>query len=80
MLIYVTLMCHFLRQVNTDSLWKGLAERRQWMQYLFVPKPGEQHPNHSFYRRLYPNIVKDIETIENNWRCGKHNLQRINCR
>ena len=47
---------------------------------LFKPKPGEQHPNHSFYRRLYPSIIKDIEAIESNWRCGKHNLQRINCR
>lgn len=23
---------------------------------------------------------KDIDTIENNWRSGNHNLQRINCR
>ena len=67
-------------KVHTNSLWRGLAERRNWSQYLFIPKPGEQHPNHSFYRRLYPSIIKDIEAIENNWRCGKHNLQRINCR
>ena len=25
-------------------------------------------------------FFKDIETIENNWRSGNHNLQRINCR
>jgi len=68
------------RKVNTDSLWRGLADRRQWVQYLYKPKPGESHPQHSFYRRLYPSIIKDIEAIENNWRCGKHNLQRINCR
>lgn len=68
------------RKVNTDSLWKGLADRRGWVQYLFKPKPGESHPPHSFYRRLYPSIIKDIDTIEDNWRCGKHNLQRINCR
>lgn len=68
------------RKVNTDSLWKGLADRRGWIQYLFKPKPGESHPPHSFYRRLYPSIIKDIDTIEDNWRCGKHNLQRINCR
>merc|ERR1719266_2705782 len=68
------------RKVNTDSLWKGLADRRNWIQYLFKPKPGESHPPHSFYRGLYPSIIKDIDTIENNWRCGKHNLQRINCR
>jgi len=68
------------RKVNTDSLWRGLADRRGWVQYLFKPKPGETHPVHSFYRRLYPSIIKDIDAIEDNWRCGKHNLQRINCR
>lgn len=68
------------RKVHTDTLWRGLAERRAWIQFLFKPKPGEQHPNHSFYRRMYPSIIKDIDAIENNWRCGKHNLQRINCR
>ncbi len=33
-----------------------------------------------FYRRLFPKISQDIESTENNWRCGRHNLQRINCR
>jgi WD40 repeat protein len=33
-----------------------------------------------FYRRLFPKIIQDIESTENNWRCGRHNLQRINCR
>ena len=49
------------RKVNTDSLWKGLADRRGWIQYLFKPKPGESHPPHSFYRGLYPSIIKDID-------------------
>ncbi|XP_028047929.1 beta-TrCP [Monomorium pharaonis] len=68
------------RKVRTDSVWRGLAERRGWIKYLFKPKPGEAHPNHNFYRSLYPKIVKDIESIENNWRMGRFNLQRINCR
>merc|ERR1711963_316568 len=46
------------RKVCTDSLWRGLAERRGWIGSLFKPKPGESHPNHSFYRRLYPSIIK----------------------
>jgi len=29
------------RKVRTDSLWRGLAERRNWMQYLFKPRPGQ---------------------------------------
>ncbi|KAF4518432.1 hypothetical protein B566_EDAN002085 [Ephemera danica] len=68
------------RNVRTDSLWRGLAERRGWIQYLFKPKPGETLPNHAFYRTLFPKIIQDIESIENNWRMGRHNLQRINCR
>ncbi|XP_069609848.1 F-box/WD repeat-containing protein 1A isoform X3 [Ranitomeya imitator] len=69
------------RMVRTDSLWRGLAERRGWGQYLFKNKPpdGKTPPN-SFYRALYPKIIQDIETIESNWRCGRHSLQRIHCR
>lgn len=69
-------------KVRTDSLWSGLAKRRKWIKYLFKPAPGEQHPDHLYYRRLYPTIIKDIQRTEDNWRCSqnKHNLQRINCR
>ncbi|KAG6439822.1 hypothetical protein O3G_MSEX001113 [Manduca sexta] len=63
------------RKVRTDSLWRGLAERRGWIVYLFKPKPGCQHQSHSFYRQLYPKIIKDIQSIEDNWRMGNHNLQ-----
>ena len=74
------------RKVNTDSLWKGLADRfdkiwtvkylhiwmsakirRGWVQYLFKPRPGECHPSHSFYRRLYPSIIKDIDVSVMLW-------------
>lgn len=68
------------RKVRTDALWRGLAERRQWIQYLFKPRPGENHRPHSFYRSLYPKIIRDIDSIESNWRNGQHILQRINCR
>jgi WD40 repeat protein len=34
---------------------------------------------HQFYRRLYPEIVHDIDNIETNWKLGKHQLTRINC-
>ncbi|EGW06145.1 Serine/threonine-protein kinase 10 [Cricetulus griseus] len=67
------------RMVRTDPLWKGLSERRGWDQYLFKNRPTDGPPN-SFYRSLYPKIIQDIETIESNWRCGRHNLQRIQCR
>ncbi|XP_064630078.1 F-box/WD repeat-containing protein 1A-like isoform X2 [Lineus longissimus] len=66
--------------VSTDTLWKGLAERRQWIGYLFRPKPGEPPKDHKFYRRLYPQIIGDIQKIELNWRTGRHTLQRIHCR
>ncbi|OAD53270.1 F-box/WD repeat-containing protein 1A, partial [Eufriesea mexicana] len=67
-------------KVRTDSIWRGLAERRGWIHYLFKPRPGESHPNYNFYRSLYPKIVKDIVSIDHNWRMGRFNLQRINCR
>ncbi|XP_077387558.1 F-box and WD repeat domain-containing 11-A isoform X1 [Festucalex cinctus] len=67
------------RMVRTDPLWKGLSERHQWEKYLFKNRTSEVPPN-SYYRSLYPKIIQDIETIEANWRCGRHNLQRIQCR
>nr|CAB3226472.1 betaTrCP beta-transducin repeat-containing homolog protein [Phallusia mammillata] len=67
------------RNVSTDSLWKGLAERMGWSQYLFKGKPNEDVPD-SFFRSLYPSIINDIEKIESNWRCGRHDLKRIMCR
>lgn len=50
------------------------------IKYLFIPRPGVTLRQHKFYRELFPKIMKDIEAIENNWRTGNHNLQRINCR
>uniref|UniRef100_A0AAZ1XR26 F-box domain-containing protein n=1 Tax=Oreochromis aureus TaxID=47969 RepID=A0AAZ1XR26_OREAU len=67
------------RMVRTDPLWKGLSERHQWEKYLFKNRTSEIPPN-SYYHSLYPKIIQDIETIEANWRCGRHNLQRIQCR
>ncbi|KAK2703569.1 hypothetical protein QYM36_018031, partial [Artemia franciscana] len=49
------------RRVRTDSLWRGLSERKDWAKHLFKPKPGTSHPGHTFYRKLYPQIIRDIE-------------------
>ncbi|GFS11539.1 F-box/WD repeat-containing protein 1A [Elysia marginata] len=67
------------RKVLTDSLWKGLSERRSWDKYLFKQRHGEAPKDHKFYRSLYPQIIQDIEKIETNWRTGQHQLQRIHC-
>lgn len=67
--------------VKTDYLWRELSKRRGWANYLF--KNGyleQQRPDHWFYRRLYPQIIKDIKNMEKNWRNGIHTLQKINCR
>jgi len=45
------------RKVRTDSLWRGLAERRGWIQYLFKPRQGTTPRPHSFYRELFPKIT-----------------------
>lgn len=68
------------RMVRTDTLWRGLADRRGWIQFLFKPKPGEQLKDHKFYRNLYPQIIDDIDRIETNWKTGRHTLRRIHCR
>lgn len=108
------------RKVRTDSLWRGLSDKRGWYarncrvakinhfefrkKFLFISKeqatylvslahgmskveaeemkrnyPDPLEFQHLFYRNLYPQIERDITTIENNWRNGNHRLQRINC-
>ena len=50
--VVLLLNCH--RKVN-------VVDFRGWIQFLYKPKPGESHPNHSFYKRLFPSIVHDIQ-------------------
>ncbi len=33
-------------------------------QYLFKPKPGESPPGDSFFRKLYPRIIQNIEVSQ----------------
>lgn len=49
------------RKVRTDTLWRGLADRRGWSRHLFKPRGGQSHPDNSFYRKLYPRIIQDIQ-------------------
>jgi F-box and WD-40 domain protein 1/11 len=49
------------RKVRTDTLWRGLADRRGWGRHLFKPRGGQAHPENSFYRKLYPCIIQDIQ-------------------
>ncbi|XP_050439274.1 beta-TrCP-like isoform X6 [Adelges cooleyi] len=67
------------RKVRTDSLWRGLAERKGWIKYLFKPKLVECHPENFSYRSLFPKIMKDIESLETNWQTGNFVLKKINC-
>jgi F-box and WD-40 domain protein 1/11 len=50
------------RKVLTDSLWRGLSEQRGWNRNLF--KAAESQMSHSFYRSLYPTIIKDINVSQ----------------
>nr|ACD37568.1 beta-transducin repeat containing protein [Philodina roseola] len=70
------------RQVLTNELWRGLANRRGWFKHLFrqIFNPNEQQKTYEFYRRLYPKILHDIEQLENNWRTGNFQLEKIQCR
>lgn len=51
-------------KVRTDTLWKGLSDRRPWGNHLFRPKRPEDSQPHSYYRDLYPMIIKDINVSE----------------
>lgn len=66
------------RKVLTDPLWRGLSEQRGWNRNLF--KAAESQMSHSFYRNLFPTIIKDINQIEENWRVGNYDVKKIMCR
>lgn len=66
-----------LRKVINDPLWKGLGERRGWIESINKPTEKSDHP---YFRSLYPKIVQDIDRLESNWRCGRHGLLKISCR
>lgn len=67
------------REVYTDTLWRGLAKKRGWIDFIFKPRTLEHVKPHDFYQVLYPQIIEDIENIEQNWKCGRFVLHRINC-
>ncbi|CAF1355955.1 unnamed protein product [Adineta steineri] len=70
------------RKFLSNSLWRGLADRRGWSKYLFrqLIINGDKPKRHEFYRHLYPQIIRDIEQLENNWRTGNFQLEKIQCR
>ncbi|XP_067104219.1 F-box and WD repeat domain-containing 11-A-like [Osmerus mordax] len=67
------------KHTHTSMQFKQLHRSKATEKYLFKNRTTEVPPN-SYYHSLYPKIIQDIETIEANWRCGRHNLQRIQCR
>ena len=95
---------HIERKVRLDPLWRGLAIKRGWNNFLSISKDQAtvailvaggmslkdawRHSasesfnplelQHRFYRGLYPQIMADIHQIEQNWREGRHRLERIN--
>lgn len=60
--------------------WSSMERtfRKKVGQHLFKNRPIDGPPN-SFFGSLYPKIIQVIETIESNWQCGWHTLQRIQC-
>uniref|UniRef100_A0A183BUP0 F-box domain-containing protein n=1 Tax=Globodera pallida TaxID=36090 RepID=A0A183BUP0_GLOPA len=60
---------------SKDQATRAIAQAGQ------APKKGEDVLDfqHKFYRDLYPKITADIRQIEQNWREGRHRLERINC-
>lgn len=64
------------KKVRSDRLWAGLSRRRGWNVDLFKPSLDLDYTK---YQRLYFNIVADIKDLEERWRDGEHNTQRIQC-
>ena len=68
------------QKVQTDRVWRGLSERRGWGQYLTRQSSSLLVINHQYFRRLYPCIIWDIQSMEDNWRNGHQSLTRIQYR
>lgn len=66
-------------QVKKKSIWRGLAERRGWLKYLFRGCKEEGPRPDSFFRGLCPAVHQDIAKIDSNWRNGRCAISRINC-
>lgn len=66
-------------KVYTDPVWKGLSEYKGWREHLFRPKNMESLKNTKFYRKLYGEILSDIDRIESNWLNGNYILRRLDC-
>jgi F-box and WD-40 domain protein 1/11 len=54
---------------------RNQMEAEQLLRQIYNPLEFQ----HDFYCRLYPQIVEDIERLNDNWCKGVHWLQRINC-
>ena len=66
----------------SNALWRGLADRRGWARHLFrqLINNGDKPKRHEFYRQLYPQVLRDIDQLEMNWRSGNFQLKKIQCR
>lgn len=56
------------KNVKNSRMWQGLGERRGWLQFI---NSNAQNLNHDYYRSLYPEITRDINRVETNWRLGE---------
>lgn len=70
------------RKILSDTLWEGLSERHGWKKYLFrqISIDKNEQKQDDFYRCLYPKILRNIDQLENNWRNGIFQLEKIECR
>jgi F-box and WD-40 domain protein 1/11 len=70
------------RKVLSDTLWHGLSDHRGWNKYLFrqISLNNNEQKRNEFYRHLYPQIIRDIDQLDINWRTGNFQLEKIQCR
>lgn len=65
-------------KVTNDQLWNDLGKHREWISTVTEASRSSQL-THSFYRRLYSDILRDIEKLDENWKWGNYNLLKIYC-
>ncbi|XP_065175763.1 F-box and WD repeat domain-containing 11-B-like [Sycon ciliatum] len=66
-------------RVRTDKAWENVAKKRKWRAFLYHSNTQDDQLEGEYFRGLYPVIIRDTLSLEQNWRDGPPELHRIRC-